>query len=57
MEVNDAIKLIEEEKAARVERCKQKINDALAAEQCIIDVKMIISVRGAEPVINILPKG
>jgi hypothetical protein len=45
--------LIEQEKQQRVQRCEAKINEALQAERCGLDVAVLITARGNVPQLNI----
>jgi hypothetical protein len=54
-DLNEAKKLLEEEKKARVERCQKKIQQALTDENCLLDATVIVSRGGVFPQINIIP--
>ena len=45
--------LLETERQARIRRCGQKIEQALAEESCVLDASFIITAQGNIPQINI----
>lgn len=54
MGIEEAIAIIEQEKIARVEACRQQIEQALKDHKCRIEASMLITAAGAFPQISIV---
>ncbi|MCI4463700.1 MAG: hypothetical protein JHC30_05985 [Caldisericum sp.] len=61
--ITEAKKVLEQEKAERVSKCLQEINEALEKYNCYLDVSATLSTpspnnpTGIKFAINVLPKG
>jgi hypothetical protein len=55
-EIKKAKELINQKMTERVERCRTKVEQVLAEENCFIDVAMVISQQGIIPQLSIRPK-
>lgn len=54
--LNQAQEILQKDIQERIERCNFKIQKVLDEESCTLDIQMVLSVRGIEPRVNIIPK-
>jgi hypothetical protein len=46
--------ILDQEKKDRSKRCEEKINRALQEERCVLEVAVLVTVRGNVPQLNII---
>ena len=44
------------EAKARIDACAAEINSVLEKNRCVLDISVVVSARGCQPQLNILPK-
>jgi len=60
--IDEAKKILEQEKAERVSKCLKEINDALDKYNCYLDISAVLSMptpnnpTGIKFIVNVLPK-
>jgi hypothetical protein len=52
----EAERVLKEEKEKRVAKCRQELDATLERNRCRLDVAMLLTQKGASPVINIIPQ-
>jgi hypothetical protein len=51
----EAQRIIKEERDQRVAKCRQELDAALSNNNCILEVSMLITQKGANPIVNLVP--
>lgn len=53
---DEARKVLEQEQSARMQACSQEIEAVLAKHGCSLDASMVVTTRGVQPSIQVIPR-